>query len=418
MEAKTMDRVHHDKSISRRRLLAGAGALGVAAFAGSSSAGASDPNTVELPFVNGSRPLTSDFPQKSNMILQRSRPPLLETPFEVFDQGVLTPSDRFYVRWHLANIPTSIDPATFKLVIHGHVDKTVNLTLDDLASKFKRFEIVAVNQCSGNGRGFFSPRVPGGEWANGAMGNARWTGVRLKDLLDYAGVRAGAVQVRFNGLETGVIPATPDFKKSLAVDHARDGEVMVAYLMNDQPLPLLNGYPIRLIVPGWYATYWVKMLTNIEVLNAPDDNFWTAKAYLIPDTPLANVRPGQTGFKLVPISGMLPRSFITNLQDGATIPRGQPTLVRGIAFGGLHRLEKVLFSDDKGQIWTETRLGEDYGKYSFRQWQTTLSLPDPGGRTLMVRAVDTTGQMQPTTPNWNGAGFMRNVIESKNVRIA
>ncbi len=413
-----MDHDHRDKSVSRRRFLAGAGALGVAEVAGSSSARAADPNTVELPFVNGSRPLTSDFPQKSNMILQRTRPPLLETPFEVFDQGVLTPSERFYVRWHLANIPTSIDPTTFQLVIRGHVDKTVRLTLDDITSKFGRFEIVAVNQCSGNGRGFFSPRVPGGEWANGAMGNARWTGVRLKDLLDYAGVRAGAMQVRFSGLETGVIQATPNFKKSLAIDHARDGEVMVAYLMNDQPLPLLNGYPIRLVVPGWYATYWVKMLSDIEVLNAPDDNFWTAKAYLIPDTPLANVRPGQTGFKLVPINSMLPRSFITNLQDGATIPRAQPTLVRGIAFGGLYGLQKVLFSADNGRSWTETRLGEDYGKYSFRQWQTTLSLADPGGRTLMVRAVDTTGQLQPTTPNWNGAGFMRNVIESIKVRVA
>jgi DMSO/TMAO reductase YedYZ molybdopterin-dependent catalytic subunit len=407
-----------DKSLSRRRLLAGAGALGVTALAGSSSAKASNPNIVQLPFVNGSRPLSSDFPQKSNMILQRTRPPLLETPFQVFDQGVLTPPDRFYVRWHLANIPTSVDPATFRLVIRGHVNKTVSLTLDEIATKFERFEIVAVNQCSGNGRGFFSPRVPGGEWANGAMGNARWTGVRLKDLLDYAGVRAKAVQVRCKGLESGVLPATPDFKKSLAIDHALDGEVMVAYLMNDQPLPLLNGYPIRLIVPGWYATYWVKMLNDIEVLNAPDDNFWTAKAYLIPDTPLANVRPGQTGFKLVPISGMVPRSFVTNFQNGATIPRGQPTLVRGIAFGGLHGLQKVLFSDDKGQSWTETRLGEDYGKYSFRQWQTTLSFPDVGSRTLMVRAVDATGQMQPATPNWNGAGFMRNVIESVNVHVA
>jgi DMSO/TMAO reductase YedYZ molybdopterin-dependent catalytic subunit len=407
-----------DKSLSRRRFLAGAGALGVTAFVGSSSAKASDPKIVQLPFVNGSRPLSSDFPQKSNMILQRTRPPLLETPFEVFDQGVLTPPDRFYVRWHLANIPTSIDPATFRLVIHGHVNKTVSLTLDEIATKFERFEIVAVNQCSGNGRGFFSPRVPGGEWANGAMGNARWTGVRLKDLLAHAGVRAKAVQVRFKGLESGALPATPDFKKSLTIDHALDGEVMVAYLMNDQPLPLLNGYPIRLIVPGWYATYWVKMLNDIEILNADDDNFWTAKAYLIPDTPLANVRPGQTGFKLVPISGMLPRSFVTNIQNGATIPRGQPTLVRGIAFGGLHGLQKVLFSDDKGQSWTETRLGEDYGKYSFRQWQATLSFPDAGSRTLMVRAVDTTGQMQPATPNWNGAGFMRNVIESVNVHVA
>src|ERR1700720_3505458 len=373
-----------DKSLSRRRFLAGAGALGVTAFVGSSSAKASDPKIVQLPFVNGSRPLSSDFPQKSNMILQRTRPPLLETPFEVFDQGVLTPPERFYVRWHLANIPTSIDPATFKLVIRGHVNKTVSLTLDEIAHNFERFEIVAVNQGSGNSRGFFSPRVPGGEWANGAMGNARWTGVRLKDLLEYAGVRAKAVAVRFSGLETAALPATPAFKKSLAIEHALDGEVMVAYLMNDEPLPLMNGYPIRLVVPGWYATYWVKMLKDIEVLDAPDDNFWTAKAYLVPDTPLANVRPGQTGFKLVPISGMVPRSFITNLQDGTTIPRVQPTVVRGIAFGGLHGIQKVLFSADKGQSWSETKLGEDHGKYSFRQWQTTLSFSDPGTRTLMV----------------------------------
>src|SRR5580704_17422563 len=390
---RTMTNDPHDSSIPRRRFLAGASALGIAALAGSSGAQGADPNVAQLPFVNGSRPLTSDFPQKSDMILQRTRPPLLETPFDLFDKGVLTPADRFYVRWHLANIPTSIDPATVRLVIRGHVNKTVSLTLDEIAHNFERFEIVAVNQCSGNSRGFFSPRVPGGEWANGAMGNARWTGVRLKDLLDYAGVRTEAVQVRFSGLETGVIPATPNFKKSLAIDHARDGEVMVAYLMNDQPLPLLNGYPIRLVVPGWYATYWVKMLKDIEVLDVPDDNFWTAKAYLIPDTPLANVRPGQTGLKLAPINAMLPRSFITNVRDGETIPRGQPTLVRGIAFGGLHGLQKVLISDDHGQSWTETKLGEDYGKYSFRRWAKTLSFPASGAGVVMVRAVDTTGQM-------------------------
>jgi DMSO/TMAO reductase YedYZ molybdopterin-dependent catalytic subunit len=406
----------HDNSIPRRGFLAGAGAFGIAALAGSSPARAADPNVVQLPFVNGSRPLTSDFPQKSDMILQRTRPPLLETPFDVFDQGVLTPPDRFYVRWHLANIPTSIDPATFRLVIRGHVNKAVSLTLDEIARNFERFEIVAVNQCSGNSRGFFDPRVPGGEWANGAMGNARWTGVRLKDLLDYAGVRAKAVAVRFTGLETPALPATPQFEKSLAIEHALDGEVMVAYLMNDEPLPLLNGYPIRLVVPGWHATYWVKMLKDIEVLNAPDDNFWTAKAYLVPDTPLANVRPGESGFKLVPISGMLPRSFVTSIRDGATVPRGQPTPVRGIAFGGLHGLQKVLISDDNGQTWTETKLGEDYGKYSFRQWQTTLSFPDPGTGAVVVRAVDTTGQTQPAAPGWNGSGFMRNVIETINIR--
>jgi DMSO/TMAO reductase YedYZ molybdopterin-dependent catalytic subunit len=406
----------------RRRFLGGMGALGVAAFAGSLTSKAAESNhianTIELPFSNGSRPLTSDFPQKSTMILQRSRPPLLETPFEVFDQGVLTPVDRFYVRWHLANIPTSVDPATFRLDIGGHVNKTVSLTLDELVKNFKRYEIVAVNQCSGNSRGFFSPRVPGGQWGNGAMGNARWTGVRLKDLLDYAGVRAKAVQVRLNGLDTGVIPATPKFLKSLDIDHALDGEVMIAYAMNDQPLPLSNGYPLRLVVPGWYATYWVKMLNNIEVLDKPDDNFWTKKAYLIPDTPHANVRPGEKDFKLIPINRMVPRSFFTNVRSGIAIRPGQALPVRGIAFGGSTGLRKVLFSVDQGRTWAETKLGEDYGKYSFRQWHTTVKFSEPGSRTLMVRAVDSAGQMQPTEANWNGAGFMRNVIEAVDVHVA
>ena len=197
-------------------------------------------NLVELPFVNGRRELVTNFPQKGAMILQRTRPPLLETPFEVFDRGVFTPNDRFYVRWHLANIPTEVDPATFRLNIRGHVGQPIQLTLDELVRDFEPFEIAAVNQCSGNSRGFFSPRVPGGEWANGAMGNALWRGVRLKDVLDRAGVKAGALQVRFNGLDTGVVPQTPDFMKSLDIDHARDGEVMIAYAMNGRAVAALE----------------------------------------------------------------------------------------------------------------------------------------------------------------------------------
>src|SRR4051794_22079480 len=154
------------------------------------------------------------------------------------------------------------------------------------------------------------------------MGNALWTGVRLKDVLDRAGVSVSAIDVRFNGLDSGVIPQTPDFKKSLAIDHARDGEVMIAYAMNGQPLPLLNGFPLRLVVPGWYATYWVKMLNDIEVLDRADDNFWTTRAYLIPDTPHASVTPAQTGVKMIPINRMVPRSFFTNVQDGAVVQSG------------------------------------------------------------------------------------------------
>jgi DMSO/TMAO reductase YedYZ molybdopterin-dependent catalytic subunit len=402
----------------RRKVLTTLGALGLSAFAAPLIATGAEDKEFELPFANGKRVITSAFPQKSGVILQRSRPPLLETPFEVFDQGVFTPNDRFYVRWHLADIPTSVDPATFRLAVRGHVSKPVSLTLNDVLKKLPRFEIAAVNQCSGNSRGFFSPRVPGGQWANGAMGNARWTGVRLKDLLEYAGVRSGASAVRFSGLDTGIIPQTPKFLKSLAIDHALDGEVMVAYAMNGEALPLVNGYPLRLVVPGWYATYWVKMLNDIEVLDKPDDNFWTTKAYLVPDNHFANVHPGETGFKQVPINKMLPRSFFTNLKSGAVLQAGQAATVRGIAFGGYNALKLVQVSADAGHTWTNAQLGADHGRYSFRQWQTNVRFAQPGKQTLMVRAVDSTGQAQPFTPNWNGAGFMRNIVESIDVSVA
>ena len=401
---------------SRRHFLAGVGGLGLTGLLGASAWSGTEESPVVFPFVNGARDLVKTFPQKGAMILQRTRPPLLETPFEVFDQGIFTPNDRFYVRWHLANIPTVVDPASFRLKIRGHVRQTISLTLDDLVRKFEPIEIAAVNQCSGNSRGFFTPRVAGGQWANGAMGNALWRGVSLKALLDRAGVKTGALQVRFNGLDTGIIPQTPDFMKSLDVDHSLDGEVMVAYAMNGKPLPLLNGYPLRLVVPGWYATYWVKMLDDIEVLEKPDDNFWMSRAYLIPDTPLADVVPGQQGVKMIPINRMPPRSFFTNVQDGARFKVGEKKIVRGIAFGGDTGLAKVLFSADGGSHWQEARLGPDHGRYSFRQWNVDFRLSSAVPQNLMVRAFNTAGASQPDRANWNGSGFMRNVVESISVQ--
>jgi DMSO/TMAO reductase YedYZ molybdopterin-dependent catalytic subunit len=403
-------------SMSRRSFLLRASAAGTTGLMGTWGWKAPAATLVELPFANGQREIVTNFPQKGAMLLQRTRPPLLETPFEVFDHGVFTPNDRFYVRWHLANIPTTIDTGAFRLNVRGHVREQLSLTLDDLVREFQPFEIAAVNQCSGNSRGFFKPRVPGGEWANGAMGNALWRGARLKDVLDRAGVNAGALQVRFNGLDTGVIPQTPDFMKSLALDHARDGEVMIAYAMNGEPLPLLNGFPLRLVVPGWYATYWVKMLNDIEVLNEADDNFWTTKAYLIPDTPYANVDPGQQGVRMIPINRMVPRSFFTNVQDGAVLKVGQTTTLRGIAFGGDAAVAKVFFSSDAGDRWKEARLGPDRGKYGFRRWEVMLRPSSPGAQRLMIKAQNTAGSVQPNQANWNGSGFMRNVIESVSVQ--
>ncbi|MGU7781260.1 molybdopterin-dependent oxidoreductase [Burkholderia sp. PU8-34] len=402
----------------RRRLLHTAAAGSLLVVGGSWHGRASAADAVTLPFENGLRELTHAFPQKGEMLLVRIRPPLLETPFAVFDDGVFTPNDRFFVRWHLADIPTRIDAGAFRLAVHGLVERPVELSLHDLMSHFPHVEVAAVNQCAGNSRGFFSPRVAGGEWGNGAMGNARWTGVRLKDILDRAGVKAGAVQVRFRGLDNGVLPATPPFVKALDVDRARDGEVIVAFGMNGQPLPLLNGFPLRLVVPGWYSTYWVKMLNDIEVIDRRDDNFWMAKAYQIPDTPHASIQPGQAGVKTVPISRMVPRSFVTNLADGAVIALDRAQTVRGIAFGGDTGVRNVLFSHDGGASWSAARLGKDYGKYSFRRWEAQFTPHRAGQAVLQVKAVNDDGVEQPDTPPWNPAGYMRNVVESTKVFVA
>ena len=400
----------------RRRFLQTA-ALGIGSMALARTSLAAEMIRLPLPGGPDERQLTTAFPHKGQMILQRTRPPLLETPFSVYDKGVFTPVDQFYVRWHWADIPTSIDPKTFTVTVAGHVEKELRFTVFDLMRKFKHVELAAVNQCSGNSRGFFQPRVAGGEWGNGAMGNARWVGVRLKDVLDAAGVKAGAVQVQFEGAERPVVSTAPNLKKSLSIDHARDGEVMIAWEMNGQSLPILNGFPMRLVVPGWYATYWTKMLQHITVLDSPDTNFWMHPAYTIPDNwPHANMTPGEKDVKFVPINRMVPRSFITNLAAGAKVPGGRPELVRGIAFGGDTGVKAVDISIDGGKSWMPTQLGRDYGKYGFRQWSTHVKL-DKGDQTLMVRCTNSDGLQQPMTSNWNPGGFMRNVVESTPVTV-
>jgi DMSO/TMAO reductase YedYZ molybdopterin-dependent catalytic subunit len=373
---------------------------------------------IKLPLPGGpdERPITTAFPEKGALILQRTRPPMLETPFEVFDQSVFTPNDRFFVRWHWAVIPTEVNVDAFRLAVHGHVNKALSLSLNDILS-FPQVELVAVNQCSGNSRGYFQPRVPGGEWSHGAMGNARWTGVRLKDVLDRAGVKGGAIQVRFSGMDEPVVAEAPDFVKSLAIDHARDGEVMLAYAMNGKQLPLLNGFPLRLIVPGWYSTYWIKMLNDIEVLDQPDTNYWMKTAYTIPDTPHASIKPGETGFRSVPINRLVPRSFITNIKAGDTLRAGAPALARGIAFGGDAGVSRVDFSSDGGKSWQNAQLGTEEGKYSFRQWQISFTPPVAGSQVLMARCTSSRGETQPDKPNWNPGGFMRNVIEQTPVVV-
>ena len=240
---------HLIRTRSRRRFLQSAGILG--GLVATLPAWADTFVDLDLPGGPDRRELTTAFPQKAQMILQRTRPPLLETPFEVFDRGIFTPNDQFFVRWHWAVIPEDVDVTEFKVTVRGHVNRALSLSLADLLA-MPRVEVAAVCQCSGNSRGLFQPRVSGAQWENGAMGNARWTGVRLRDVLDRAGVKAGAVAVRSSGLDEPVVQAAPKLMKPLDIDHARDGEVIVAFQMNGEQhaATLLNGFPVRLVVPG------------------------------------------------------------------------------------------------------------------------------------------------------------------------
>ena len=335
----------------RRRLVAG-GALAGLGLARAAFAQAAQ--TRELPFANGARNLVA-YPEKRPLIVLTSRPPQLETPFEVFNDGIITPNDAFFVRYHNAGIPTSVDADTHVIRIGGNAaGKPFELTMAELRTQFKPVEVVAVNQCSGNSRGYFTPRVTGGQLGNGAMGNARWLGVPLKDVLARAEIRNSARQVVFDGLDTALFGGG-DFVKSLDVGHAMDGEVMVAWQMNGADLPMLNGYPVRLVVPGWYGTYWVKHLSQIDVVDQVYEGFWMKPAYRVPDN------------------------------GGAT--------------------------------WRGATLGADAGRYSFREFSFGFT-PAAGAQDLRVRAWNRSGQSQPMEALWQPAGYMRNVVESVKVVAA
>jgi DMSO/TMAO reductase YedYZ molybdopterin-dependent catalytic subunit len=347
---------------------------------------------------------------KDSMLLLSDRPPNLETPLKYFLEDY-TPNKVFFVRWHLSGLPAAVDPDTFRLRIGGNVSKEVALSLNDLKTKFTPYTITALCQCSGNSRSFFDPRVPGGQWKNGAMGNAKWTGVKLKDILEYAGRKPGSKEVSFNGLDVPPMASVPDFEKSLSYEHATDGEVMVAYEMNGEALPLLNGYPLKLVVPGWFATYWVGMLSDITVHTEPFDGFWMKKAYLVPKgVANGNESPDSIATNVEPISVMDVRSLFVSPEPNETVPVSKETDVQGVAFDGGFGITKVELSTDSGKTWQPARLGPNLGKYSWRRWYYTFSPTQKGDYKLYVKATNAKGETQPMH-QWNHSGYMRNEIE-------
>ena len=405
---------YYSEGLTRRRFLHTSLIVGGLNVLGQQPVRANSPENIELPFSRGHRPLVA-FPEKRPLMVMTTRPPQLETPFSLFDNNVFTPNDAFFVRWHLASIPTTVDLQTFRLTIRGHVKHPLSFSLAQLQEQFEPVEVTAVCQCAGNSRGFSDPRVAGGQWGHGAMGNAIWKGVRLRDLLEIAGLKNDARQIRFDGLDRPVADATPDFLKSLSLDDASADSVLVAYAMNGEPLPFLNGFPLRLVVPGWYATYWVKALNDIEVLNQEDHNFWMDPAYRIPNNACGCLEPGENATNKIPISTMKVRSFITNIADGASMKAGGKVLVKGIAFDQGYGIDQVLVSSDGGQHWQAAGLGKDHGDFSFRSWETHVAFKPGRKYQLQSLAINRIGESQQLQAKWNPNGYLRHAVETIHV---
>jgi len=360
------------------------------------------------------------LPGKVPLIKRTFRPPNLETPLDYFREPI-TPNNAFFVRYHHANIP-AVDAASWSLRVGGPAaDQALSFTLAQLRKQFEMVEVAALCLCSGNRRGLFSPHVMGVQWGSGAMGNARWRGVRLADVLKKAGVRADAMEVAFDGSDAAVMPGGADFRKSLPVAKALDKDTLIALEMNGAQLPALHGAPARLVVPGWTATYWMKHLSSIEVRNTAFDNFWVKTAYRIPTGAfpgLAKFASQETSAN-TPITEIAVNSLITGPTPRTPVPKGSLIDVRGVAWDGGHGLERVEASLDRGKTWRAARLGEDLGPYSLRPWSFTFSAPGLAASvSVWVKATSRNGTTQPLEPVPNPAGYHNNRIQTLDLVVA
>ncbi|MGA8969168.1 MAG: molybdopterin-dependent oxidoreductase [Pseudolabrys sp.] len=397
--------------ITRRHLLGTAGASAALALTGNTFAEAAGAGlTPGVPPGLGTVATMEALPGKKPLIKLSYRPPNYESPLEVF-RTPITPNDEFFVRYHLADIP-EVDAKTYKIKIGGDgANSPIELTLDDL-KKLPAFEVVAVNQCSGNRRGLSNPHVVGVEWGYGAMGCARWKGARLKDVLEKAGLKKETIEVAFDGADGPAVDKTPDFIKSIPVWKAIEDSTLIAYEMNGQPLPHWNGFPARIVVPGWTGTYWMKHVVTINALTKPQGGFWMIPAYRVPvgKFPLRDRFISQENATSTPITEMVVNSLITSHRDGAKVNPGK-VAVSGMAWDGGYGISSVQVSTDGGKTWSAAKLGQDLGRFAFRPWSFDLTAKK-GKNTVMVNAINKLGQSQTPELIFNPAGYHNNVMQN------
>ncbi|SEC87873.1 molybdopterin-dependent oxidoreductase [Terriglobus roseus] len=413
--------MNEEIQVARRRLLKAMLATGATTALAGCSSGSLFRRFTEagLPDHLGQGPVDmrpwARYPEKADLIMLADRPPLLETPMHYFKTD-LTPNDAYFVRWHYAGLPTHVDLRTFRLNFMGAVKTPLQLSFQDLLTKFEPVSATVFSQCAGNSRSFFRPQVPGAEWTNGAMGNAHYKGVLLRDVLKMAGVQGNAVEASFRGLDEPPLQSSPHFEKPLTIDHALQGDAMIAYEMNGAPMPMLNGFPIRLVVPGWFATYWVKALSQITLRTEPLDNFWVKTAYRIPVTPGFTEDPKHPTETTTPLTNYPTRAIFVSPEAGGKLHKGSPCIVEGIAVDDGAGIRRVEVSTDGGRTWGDAQLDAVIDKYSWRRWKARWTPTETGTATLKCRATNANGETQPDY-EWNHGGYRRRVVESLAVEV-
>jgi sulfite oxidase len=390
----------NDSTLTRRRFLRGLGTVvltpGLLSLASAAEA---------IARVKPTRHLA-----KKGLLIRSSRPVDLETPVALLNDDI-TPVPHFFVRTH--HDEPAINAGSWRLLVEGLVEKPHTWTLAEL-KKLPRHEVVAVLQCSGNGRAFFRPRVPGVPWERGAVGQARWAGARLADVLKAAGLRPDALHVVLQGEDRPVLPTTPRFGRSIPLSKALHPDTLLAYEMNGEPLPLLHGHPVRAVVPGWVGDDWVKWVTHIKVQREPFEGFFYRTAYRYPTVP---VQPGAAvpPEAMAPMDEMVVKSLITSPLEGSRVPRA-PLPIRGMAWtGGEARVVQVEISVDDGNTWQNAQLLGEARPYAWRRFALDWNPPSnhPGGfLRLRARATDDRGHQQPIEPApWNPSGYQWNSVD-------
>jgi DMSO/TMAO reductase YedYZ molybdopterin-dependent catalytic subunit len=337
----------------------------------------------------------------AGLVVHRAHPLNCETPLPALTGGVVMPNARFYVRNHF-QIP-DLDPATWRLQVGGLVERPLTLSLAQLRAMPSATTVVTL-ECAGNGRSSLEPPVSGEQWGVGAVSTAEWTGVPLTEVMERAGVRGTAREIVFRGADRGEVEGrdgSVHFERSLLVDHLRSAGALLAYAMNGDELPVHHGYPLRLVVPGWYAVASVKWLTEIELIDRLFDGHFQVDRYHIDGEPVTLQRV---------------RSLIIEPRPGDAVEAGE-IVIRGVAWSGAAPIARVEVRIDE-QPWQLATLVGERRPHSWQWWELPVRCETSGAITVQARATDLAGRTQPDQPQWNPLGYSNNVVHQRRVTVA